>query len=63
MHVLGIHWRKATEKQRADFLAVFEDMALKEEVFTKLNNAAHPDAILATNSAAIDIEEDAFGGK
>ena len=27
--VLGIHWRKATEKQRADFLAVFEDMAVQ----------------------------------
>jgi phospholipid transport system substrate-binding protein len=27
--VLGIHWRGATAKQRADFLAVFEDMAVQ----------------------------------
>lgn len=27
--VLGIHWRRATAKQRADFLAVFEDMAVQ----------------------------------
>ncbi len=27
--VLGVHWRKATEEQRADFLAVFEDMAVQ----------------------------------
>ena len=27
--VLGIHWRRATAQQRADFLAVFEDMAVQ----------------------------------
>jgi phospholipid transport system substrate-binding protein len=27
--VLGIHWRRATAKQRAEFLAVFEDMAVQ----------------------------------
>jgi phospholipid transport system substrate-binding protein len=27
--VLGIHWRRATADQRADFLAVFEDMAVQ----------------------------------
>jgi len=27
--VLGIHWRRATAKQREDFLAVFEDMAVQ----------------------------------
>jgi len=27
--VLGIHWRGATAKQRAEFLAVFEDMAVQ----------------------------------
>jgi len=27
--VLGIHWRGATAEQRADFLAIFEDMAVQ----------------------------------
>jgi len=35
--------------------AVFEDMALKKEVFTKLNDAADPEAILATNTSMLDI--------
>jgi 3-hydroxyacyl-CoA dehydrogenase len=37
--------------------AVFEDLALKKEVFTKLNDAARPDAILATNTSMLDIGE------
>lgn len=27
--ILGIHWRNATKQERADFLAVFEDIALQ----------------------------------
>ena len=44
---------------RADIVveAIFEDMALKREVFTKLSSAAHPDAILATNTSMLDIGE------
>lgn len=37
--------------------AVFEDMALKKEIFTKLDGIAKPGAILATNTSALDIDE------
>ena len=35
--ILGIHWRKATKQERADFLAVFEDIALQRflPIFTR----------------------------
>ncbi len=35
--------------------AVFEDMALKKEVFGKLDKIAKPDAILATNTSTLDV--------
>jgi 3-hydroxyacyl-CoA dehydrogenase len=35
--------------------AVFEDMALKKEVFAKLDRIAKPDAILATNTSTLDV--------
>ena len=35
--------------------AVFEDMALKKEVFDKLDRIAKPDAILATNTSTLDV--------
>jgi 3-hydroxyacyl-CoA dehydrogenase len=35
--------------------AVFEDMALKKEVFGTLDRIAKPDAILATNTSTLDI--------
>jgi 3-hydroxyacyl-CoA dehydrogenase len=34
--------------------AVFEDMALKKEIFTALDRIAKPDAILATNTSYLD---------
>jgi 3-hydroxyacyl-CoA dehydrogenase len=37
--------------------AVFEDMDVKREVFAKLDAAAKPDAILATNTSYLDINE------
>lgn len=37
--------------------AVFEDMALKKEVFKQLDKIARPDAILATNTSMLDIGE------
>jgi 3-hydroxyacyl-CoA dehydrogenase len=37
--------------------AVFEDMALKREVFSKLDTIAKPDAILATNTSTLDVNE------
>ncbi|MBV8342411.1 MAG: 3-hydroxyacyl-CoA dehydrogenase, partial [Gammaproteobacteria bacterium] len=42
----------------ADILieAVFEDMALKREVFTRLDKVAAPGAILATNTSTLDID-------
>lgn len=37
--------------------AVFEDMAVKKEVFGKLAAVARPDAILATNTSYLDVNE------
>jgi 3-hydroxyacyl-CoA dehydrogenase len=37
--------------------AVFEDMALKKDVFAQLDRVARPDAILATNTSTLDIDE------
>jgi len=37
--------------------AVFEDMALKKQVFEKLDAAAKPGAILATNTSTLDVNE------
>ena len=35
--------------------AVFEDMAIKQAVFRRLDEAAKPDAILATNTSTLDV--------
>ena len=37
--------------------AVFEDMAVKKEIFTDLDKICKPGAILATNTSALDINE------
>ena len=37
--------------------AVFEDMALKREVFGQLDAACKPEAILATNTSTLDVDE------
>jgi len=37
--------------------AVFEGMALKKEVFTHLDRVCKPNAILATNTSSLDIDE------
>jgi 3-hydroxyacyl-CoA dehydrogenase len=37
--------------------AVFENMALKKEIFQKLDAAGKPDAILATNTSTLDIDQ------
>ena len=37
--------------------AVFEDMALKKQIFTGLDRILKPGAILATNTSALDIDE------
>jgi 3-hydroxyacyl-CoA dehydrogenase len=37
--------------------AVFEDMAVKKQVFEKLDKAAKPGAILATNTSTLDVNE------
>ena len=38
--------------------AVFEDMALKKEVFGKLDRLAPPHAILASNTSSLNIDPD-----
>jgi 3-hydroxyacyl-CoA dehydrogenase len=37
--------------------AVFEDMAVKKEVFATLDRVAKPDAVLATNTSTLDVNE------
>ena len=37
--------------------AVFEDMALKKQVFKDLDKACKPDAILATNTSTLNVDE------
>lgn len=37
--------------------AVFEDMAVKKEVFARLNNALKPSAIIASNTSYLDVDE------
>lgn len=37
--------------------AVFEDMAVKKKIFTRLDEICHKDAILATNTSRLDINE------
>jgi 3-hydroxyacyl-CoA dehydrogenase len=37
--------------------AVFEDMGLKKKIFATLSAACRPDAILATNTSTLDIDE------
>uniref|UniRef100_A0A8D0HKQ8 Peroxisomal bifunctional enzyme n=1 Tax=Sphenodon punctatus TaxID=8508 RepID=A0A8D0HKQ8_SPHPU len=37
--------------------AVFEDMALKKEIFRKLSTICKPEAFLCTNTSALDIDE------
>ncbi len=36
--------------------AVFEDMELKKEIFSRLDRLAKPDAVLATNTSYLDLE-------
>jgi 3-hydroxyacyl-CoA dehydrogenase len=37
--------------------AVFEEMPVKKEVFAKLDGIARPDAVLATNTSTLDVNE------
>ncbi|MBI3837982.1 MAG: enoyl-CoA hydratase/isomerase family protein [Planctomycetia bacterium] len=45
--------------EEADIIveAVFEEMALKKRVFTELDKIARPDAILASNTSTLNIDE------
>ena len=37
--------------------AVFEEMPIKKEVFAKLDAVCKPDAVLATNTSTLDVNE------
>jgi 3-hydroxyacyl-CoA dehydrogenase len=37
--------------------AVFEDMALKKDIFTRLDAICRPEAIMATNTSSLDVDE------
>lgn len=43
--------------------AVFEEMGVKKEVFAKLDKVMKPDAVLATNTSTLDIDEIAASTK
>jgi 3-hydroxyacyl-CoA dehydrogenase len=43
--------------------AVFEEMPVKKEVFTKLDAICKPDAVLATNTSTLDVDEIASATK
>ncbi len=45
--------------EQADIIteAVFENMALKKQIFAELDKIAKPGAILATNTSTLDIDE------
>jgi 3-hydroxyacyl-CoA dehydrogenase len=43
--------------------AVFEEMPVKKDVFAKLDGLAKPDAILATNTSTLDVDEIASATK
>jgi 3-hydroxyacyl-CoA dehydrogenase len=43
--------------------AVFEEMPVKKEVFAKLDGLAKPDAVLATNTSTLDVNEIASATK
>jgi 3-hydroxyacyl-CoA dehydrogenase len=43
--------------------AVFEDMAVKQQVFAKLDEVMKPGAILATNTSTLDVDRIAAGTK
>jgi 3-hydroxyacyl-CoA dehydrogenase len=43
--------------------AVFEEMPVKKEVFAKLDGVAKPDAVLATNTSTLDVNEIASATK
>src|SRR4030095_10592360 len=43
--------------------AVFEEMPVKKEVFAKLDGLAKPDAVLATNTSTLDVDEIASATK
>src|SRR5262252_5850916 len=49
-------WNAVTD---ADIVieAVFEEMPIKKEVFAKLDGLAKPDAVLATNTSTLDVDE------
>jgi 3-hydroxyacyl-CoA dehydrogenase len=43
--------------------AVFEEMPIKKEVFAKLDGLAKPDAVIATNTSTLDVDEIASATK
>jgi 3-hydroxyacyl-CoA dehydrogenase len=43
--------------------AAFEDMALKKQIFARLEQVARPDAVLATNTSSLDVDEIAAATK
>ena len=65
MGLITGHHRLGTPSRDADIVieAVFEEMPIKKEVFAKLDAIAKPDAVLATNTSTLDVDEIASATK
>ena len=60
-----INGSRDRERRRADLVieAVFETMAVKKEVFGKLDQCAKPGTVLASNTSYLNIDEIATATK
>jgi 3-hydroxyacyl-CoA dehydrogenase len=54
--ILPLAWTDAVRDADLVIEAVFEDLALKQQVFRQLDQTARHDAILATNTSTLDID-------
>ena len=55
--------RRRSRTPTSSIEAVFEEMAIKKEVFARLDESAKPDAVLATNTSTLDVDEIASATK
>ncbi|MGB0085155.1 MAG: 3-hydroxyacyl-CoA dehydrogenase NAD-binding domain-containing protein [Rhodomicrobiaceae bacterium] len=56
-HIKGATSHRAVADADMVIEAVFEDMALKKQIFTELDHVAKPGAVLATNTSTLDVDE------
>ena len=56
-HIKGAISHRAVADADMVIEAVFEDMALKKQIFAELDHVAKPGAVLATNTSTLDVDE------